>query len=160
MLPHEIVLRLRDLFRLQNTIHWIKAITIEDDDGVAISRGHFKPISSPRYLNDCHEYVFHLTPERDDADRSARARCSLSRTRATSRDGRIPAEAIAAAAAIPGSFPIRRSRVATKNGRIRPHFRSSWLNVHQAARRRTRRRQCSIRFSASEIPPSPRNDAG
>ena len=28
----------------------------------AISRGHFKPINSRRFLNDCHEYVFHLTP--------------------------------------------------------------------------------------------------
>jgi site-specific DNA-methyltransferase (adenine-specific) len=62
MLPHELVLRLRTLFHLQNTIHWIKAITIEDEDGIPISRGHFKPISSPRFLNDCHEYVFHLTP--------------------------------------------------------------------------------------------------
>jgi site-specific DNA-methyltransferase (adenine-specific) len=62
MLPHELVLRLRPLFSLQNTIHWIKAITIEEADGVALSRGHFKPISSGRYLNDCHEYIFHLTP--------------------------------------------------------------------------------------------------
>jgi site-specific DNA-methyltransferase (adenine-specific) len=61
MLPHEIVLNLRDLFALQNTIHWIKAITIEDGKGEQLSRGHFKPINSPRYLNDCHEYVFHLT---------------------------------------------------------------------------------------------------
>ena len=63
LLPHELVLRLRDLFVLQNTIHWIKAISIEDDAGLTTSRGHFKPISSPRYLNDCHEYIFHLTPE-------------------------------------------------------------------------------------------------
>ena len=63
LLPHELILRLRDLFVLQNTIHWIKAITIENDEGESVSRGHFKPISSPRYLNDCHEYVFHLTPE-------------------------------------------------------------------------------------------------
>ncbi|MEY2562113.1 MAG: hypothetical protein QOH88_306 [Verrucomicrobiota bacterium] len=63
LLPHELVLRLRDLFVLQNTIHWIKAITIENEEGVPVSRGHFKPISSPRYLNDCHEYVFHLTPQ-------------------------------------------------------------------------------------------------
>jgi site-specific DNA-methyltransferase (adenine-specific) len=62
LLPHELVLRLRDLFVLQNTIHWIKAISIEDDAGLTTSRGHFKPISSPRYLNDCHEYIFHLTP--------------------------------------------------------------------------------------------------
>jgi site-specific DNA-methyltransferase (adenine-specific) len=63
LLPHELVLRLRDLFVLQNTIHWIKAISMPDDRGETTSRGHFKPISSPRYLNDCHEYIFHLTPE-------------------------------------------------------------------------------------------------
>jgi site-specific DNA-methyltransferase (adenine-specific) len=72
MLPHELVLGLRDLFVLQNTIHWIKSISIEDENGLTTSRGHFKPISSPRYLNDCHEYVFHLTPEgRTPIDRLA-----------------------------------------------------------------------------------------
>src|ERR1700752_1014206 len=30
LLPHEIAMTLRDLFMLQNTIHWIKSITIED----------------------------------------------------------------------------------------------------------------------------------
>ena len=71
-LPYELVIRLREIFALQNTIHWIKAITIEDETGTAISRGHFKPISSPRYLNDCHEFVFHLTPEgRTPIDRLA-----------------------------------------------------------------------------------------
>ena len=63
MLPHELVLRLRKIFVLQNTIHWIKSITIPNDSGQEISPGHFKPISSPRFLNDCHEYIFHLTPE-------------------------------------------------------------------------------------------------
>ena len=63
LLPHEIILRLQGSFVLQNTIHWIKAITLEDEKDEPISRGHFKPINSPRYLNDCHEYVFHLTPE-------------------------------------------------------------------------------------------------
>ncbi len=63
LLPHELILRLKSFFVLQNTIHWIKAITIEEEKGAAISRGHFKPINSPRYLNDCHEYIFHLTPE-------------------------------------------------------------------------------------------------
>jgi site-specific DNA-methyltransferase (adenine-specific) len=62
MLPHEVVLQLRDLFFLQNTIHWIKAITIEEEKGAPLSRGHFKPISSRRFLNDCHEYIFHFTP--------------------------------------------------------------------------------------------------
>ncbi|PYL64275.1 MAG: site-specific DNA-methyltransferase, partial [Verrucomicrobia bacterium] len=55
MLPHELVLRLRDVFVLQNVIHWIKSITIEDRKGEVRSYGHFKPISSKRFLNDCHE---------------------------------------------------------------------------------------------------------
>jgi site-specific DNA-methyltransferase (adenine-specific) len=67
MLPHEIVMTLRDLFVLQNTIHWIKSIAIEDR-----TYGHFKPISSPRFLNDCHEYIFHFTIDgKIDIDRLA-----------------------------------------------------------------------------------------
>ncbi|MGI8956646.1 MAG: DNA-methyltransferase [Chthoniobacterales bacterium] len=62
LLPHELVLRLRKFFVLQNTIHWVKSIALPNDSGEEISRGHFKPINSPRYLNDCQEYVFHLTP--------------------------------------------------------------------------------------------------
>ena len=72
LLPHELVLRLRDRFVLQNTIHWIKAISLDNAEGATVSRGHFKPISSARYLNDCHEYIFHLTPEgRTPIDRLA-----------------------------------------------------------------------------------------
>jgi site-specific DNA-methyltransferase (adenine-specific) len=61
MLPHEIVNELRELFVLQNAIHWIKAISIEDRERDVRSFGHFKPITSKRFLNDCHEYVFHFT---------------------------------------------------------------------------------------------------
>jgi len=96
MLPHEIVMTLREFFMLQNTIHWIKSIAIQDRrsrrpvgdarpsdrsdarnashppsrSSGAVDRkaataicsfGHFKPINSPRFLNDCHEYVFHFT---------------------------------------------------------------------------------------------------
>jgi len=60
MLPHEIAMTLRGLFVLQNTIHWIKSITIEDRNGDLKSHGHFKPINSKRFLNDCHEYIFHF----------------------------------------------------------------------------------------------------
>jgi site-specific DNA-methyltransferase (adenine-specific) len=67
MLPHEIVFQLRDLFVLQNTIHWIKSIAIDDR-----TFGHFKPISSKRFLNDCHEYIFHFTIQgKIDIDRLA-----------------------------------------------------------------------------------------
>lgn len=61
MLPHELALAFRKLFFLQNTIHWIKSISIQDRDGEVRSHGHFKPVSSERFLNDCHEYVFHFT---------------------------------------------------------------------------------------------------
>jgi|SRR5579862_619506 len=66
-----VAMRVGQLFKLQNTIHWIKAISIERDADV-ISYGHFKPINSPRFVNDCHEYVFHFTPEgRSKIDRLA-----------------------------------------------------------------------------------------
>jgi site-specific DNA-methyltransferase (adenine-specific) len=67
MLPHEIVFQFRDLFVVQNTIHWIKSIAIDDR-----TFGHFKPISSKRFLNDCHEYIFHFTVSgKIDVDRLA-----------------------------------------------------------------------------------------
>jgi site-specific DNA-methyltransferase (adenine-specific) len=59
----------RPHLRLQNTIHWIKSIAIEKADAGAAARleddlavGHYKPINSKRFLNDCHEFVFHFTP--------------------------------------------------------------------------------------------------
>ena len=65
LLPHQLILALTEepdpLFILQNTFHWIKSISIETTAGQQISAGHFKPINSKRYVNDCHEYVFHLT---------------------------------------------------------------------------------------------------
>ncbi len=65
LMPHQLLLALTDgpepLFVLQNTFHWIKSITVETKKGKSVSAGHFKPINSKRYVNDCHEYVFHLT---------------------------------------------------------------------------------------------------
>ena len=65
LMPHQLILALTDgedpLFVLQNTFHWIKSITIHNPAGEKTSAGHFKPIQSKRFVNDCHEYVFHLT---------------------------------------------------------------------------------------------------
>jgi site-specific DNA-methyltransferase (adenine-specific) len=61
LLPYEMVVCLKRLFVLQNTFHWVKSITVETKQGDQISAGHFKPIQSPRFVNDCHEFVFHLT---------------------------------------------------------------------------------------------------
>jgi len=61
LLPYQTVLRFSDFFVLQNTIHWIKSISIALKHGCHLSRGHFKPIQSQRFLNDCQEFVFHFT---------------------------------------------------------------------------------------------------
>jgi site-specific DNA-methyltransferase (adenine-specific) len=68
--PFDVAQAVRSRLRLQNTIHWIKSIAIERDlAGAAaglprdLAVGHYKPINSDRFLNDCHEFVFHFTPE-------------------------------------------------------------------------------------------------
>jgi site-specific DNA-methyltransferase (adenine-specific) len=61
MLPYQTALRFDEIFVLQNTIHWIKSISIALKHGSHFSRGHFKPIRSPKFLNDCQEFVFHFT---------------------------------------------------------------------------------------------------
>ena len=66
LMPHRLVLKAtEELFTLQNTFHWIKSITVETIEGKSVSAGHFKPINSKRFVNDCHEYVFHLTKDGD-----------------------------------------------------------------------------------------------
>src|SRR3954470_12578147 len=59
----------RPHLRLQNIVHWIKSIAIDRElagknAGVDLhlSVCHYKPINSERFLNDCHEFVFHFTP--------------------------------------------------------------------------------------------------
>ncbi len=66
--PHEVLFELRDLFNLQNEIHWIKSIAIQQesyDESVDVTVGHYKPVNSDRFLNQCQEYLFHLTKEGD-----------------------------------------------------------------------------------------------
>lgn len=58
MLAYEILQEYLEYFKLQNTIHWIKNISIKGD-----SHGHFKPITSNRFLNHTHEFIFHLTKD-------------------------------------------------------------------------------------------------
>ena len=60
----------RPHLRLQNIIHWVKSVAIDQASTSAaagitrdIAVGHYKPINSERYLNDCHEFVFHFTPD-------------------------------------------------------------------------------------------------
>lgn len=57
MWPLQIASKCSKILSLQNTIHWIKSIAVSSENTI----GHFKPVNSPRYLNNCHEYIFHFT---------------------------------------------------------------------------------------------------
>jgi site-specific DNA-methyltransferase (adenine-specific) len=64
----DIALAARPHLELQNTIHWVKSIAIDRDAAGAASGvdrdlalGHYKPINSTRFVNDCHEFVFHFS---------------------------------------------------------------------------------------------------
>jgi site-specific DNA-methyltransferase (adenine-specific) len=78
-IPFDVAAVMRERFVLQNAIHWIKSISIDKKDvgdyGAIVSDatvGHFKPIQSKRFLNDCHEYLFHFTKTGDvEIDRLA-----------------------------------------------------------------------------------------
>jgi len=69
----------RQHLQLQNTIHWVKSIAIDQraaGTGAGLTRdlnvGHYKPINSDRFINDCHEFIFHFTPDgRTRLDRRA-----------------------------------------------------------------------------------------
>lgn len=58
--PFEVAQVCRETFALQNTIYWVKSIAVEVE-GTTVSVGHYKPINSRRFLNDCVEFVFHFS---------------------------------------------------------------------------------------------------
>ena len=68
----DIAQAVRPHLHLQNVLHWIKSIAVEREAagaGAGLTRdlavGHYKPINSRRFVNDCHEFVFHFTPQGD-----------------------------------------------------------------------------------------------
>lgn len=72
LVPFEILEVMLRHFRLQNVIHWVKSIAILKSEvgnypGITqdVAVGHYKPITSRRFVNDCHEYIFHFTKNAD-----------------------------------------------------------------------------------------------
>jgi len=68
-IPLEVAQVARRHLKLQNTIHWVKSIAIDrtaagQSAGLArdVAVGHYKPINSDRFVNDCHEFIFHFSP--------------------------------------------------------------------------------------------------
>lgn len=62
-----------NIYELQNTIHWIKSIALNKKEkgktttaiNGDLAVGHFKPINTDKYFNQCHEYIFHFTKKGD-----------------------------------------------------------------------------------------------
>jgi site-specific DNA-methyltransferase (adenine-specific) len=64
LVPHRLLLQICDSnpgWVLQNTFIWVKSAAVPNKEGTHTTVGHFKPINSERFVNDCHEFIFHLT---------------------------------------------------------------------------------------------------
>lgn len=97
LLPHVLAVRFGTFFQLQNSFAWIKSISI----GVR-SHGHFKPVNSERFVNSCHEHVFHFT-----------------------KDGRVPLDRLSIGVAYQDKSNVRRwARTAGRDRRCRG---STWF---------------------------------
>ena len=151
LLPHEVVIELRKLFVLQNTIHWIKSITVTTPKGGEISAGHFKPINSKRFLNNCHEYIFHLTKTgKKPIDRlgvgvAYTDKSNIARWGHTNhQDKRCRGTT--------GIFHTRPFRTGIRSARTRPRSRLNCLPCASGYTEGVRTSSCSIPFLALAIP--------
>ena len=113
----EVARRLKKIFRLQNTIHWIKSLAAPAE-GVSI--GHYKPVNSKRFLNNCHEYIFHFTLSGSvEVDRLAVGvpyadKSNIGRWKKATRDLRgrgntwfIPYDTVQSKKPHPAAYPVR-----------------------------------------------------
>lgn len=104
-------------FHLQNTIHWVKSIAAPEE---GVNMGHYKPVNSPRYLNNAHEYIFHFTKSGAVAvDKLAigvpyQDKSNIGRWKSATQDLRdrgntwyIPYETVTGAKPHPAAFPDR-----------------------------------------------------
>lgn len=119
--PFQVLGRLQQHYHIQNVIHWIKSISILKEDvgdypniTGNIGVGHFKPINSPRYLNDCHEYIFHLT-----------------------KSGRVPLDRLAIGVEYQDKSNVTRWKGAGSDRRCRGN---TWFVPHKTIRSRQKQR--------------------
>jgi site-specific DNA-methyltransferase (adenine-specific) len=125
-IPLDIAQRFRKTFVLQNVIHWVKSISITKESvgnypniSGDISVGHYKPVNSDRYMNNCHEHIFHFTKNGDvDLDKIAigvpyQDKSNIGRWKVAKKDLRsrgntwfIPYETIQKSRPHPTVFPV------------------------------------------------------
>lgn len=105
---------IKKYFKLQNTIHWIKSIAIPEKN---VNIGHYKPINSNFFINDCHEYIFHFTKtgqiEMDRLavgvpykDKSNIGRFSNKDLRCRGNTWHIPYKTVRSQKSHPAAFPV------------------------------------------------------
>jgi site-specific DNA-methyltransferase (adenine-specific) len=112
--PFDVAAQVRESLVLQNVIHWIKSIYVQNDsygDSVSINVGHFKPINSKRFLNDAHEYVFHFT-----------------------RDGKVPLDRLSIGVPYKDDSNVERWKTAGKGVRCRGN---NWYIPYSTIQRRS-----------------------
>jgi len=100
-IPHDVANVFRPELVLQNELHWIKSITVREE-----TVGQFKPLNSPRFVNDCHEYIFHFT-----------------------RDGQVPLNRMAVG--VPHTDPSNRRRWASAQEHGLHCRGNNWLIPYQ-----------------------------
>ena len=119
-IPLDIIQRLRQHFTLQNVIHWIKSIALSRGDRsdhsapADLAFGHYKPIPGRRFLNDCQEYLFHLT-----------------------KTGRVQIERLAVGVPYQDKSNIGRWKAATKDKRCRGN---TWFIPYETIKSREKQR--------------------
>ena len=109
--------RINKIFKLQNTFHWVKSLAVPEK-GIAI--GHYKPVNSKRFVNNCHEFIFHFTKTGNiEIDKLAigvpyQDKSNIERWGGTKEDNRdrgdmwfIPYETVVSKKMHPAMFPIK-----------------------------------------------------
>jgi site-specific DNA-methyltransferase (adenine-specific) len=129
----QVAMRVKEAgWHLQNTIHWIKSIAAPEEE---VNMGHYKPVNSERYLNNCHEYIFHFTPRgRTKLDKLAvgvpyQDKSNIGRWKKARRDCRdrgntwyIPYRTVQSAKEHPAAFPRRLPEMCIRLHGAREHL--------------------------------------
>ncbi len=131
-------------YKVQNTIHWIKSVSIDREDigknngfhsNDNISIGHFSPIVSERYLNPLQEYIFHFTKTGDVKIDKLRAgvtyqdKTNIGRWKSAIRDKRdrgnvwlMPHATIQEGRPHPAVFPVKLTQRCVELHGIKPNM--------------------------------------
>ena len=130
-IPLEVVDRFRRHFTVQNTIVWVKSVALHD----TLAVGHYQPTNSARYLNGCHEFIFHLTKSGDvPLDKLAvgvpyQDKSNIGRWEAAKKDLRdrgstwfIPYDTIQESRPHPAVFPPKLPEMCVRLHGVRPNL--------------------------------------